>query len=95
MGENVFVVSEGVREMLGGGIWCGQLMTIQDSRKPFVTRAKRLTIYYRIIMHVKTVGVVSKLAEQFLSSKNSVCIYFDATEKRRIKLTRTSDVLSV
>ena len=56
-------MSEGVREMLGGGRWCGQLMTIQDSRKPFVTRAKRLTIYYRIIMHVKTVGVVSKLAE--------------------------------
>ena len=33
--RNVFVVSEGVREMLGGGKWCGQLMTIQDSRKPF------------------------------------------------------------
>ena len=30
-----------------------------------------------------------------MSSKNNVCIYFDATEKRRIKLTRISDVLSV
>ena len=30
-----------------------------------------------------------------MSSKNNVCIYFDATEKRRIKLTRVSDVLSV
>lgn len=30
-----------------------------------------------------------------MSSKNNVCIYFDATEKRRIKVTRISDVLSV
>ena len=30
-----------------------------------------------------------------MSSKNNVCIYFDATEKRRIKLIRVSDVLSV
>lgn len=30
-----------------------------------------------------------------MSSKNNVCIYFDATEKRRIKVTRISNVLSV
>ena len=30
-----------------------------------------------------------------MSSKKNVCIYFDATEKRRIKQTRISDVLSV
>ena len=30
-----------------------------------------------------------------MSSKNNVRIYLDATEKRRIKLTRISDVLSV
>ena len=30
-----------------------------------------------------------------MSSKNNVCIYFAATEKRRIKVTRISDVLSV
>ena len=30
-----------------------------------------------------------------MSSKNNVCIYFDATEKRRIEVTRISDVLSV
>ena len=30
-----------------------------------------------------------------MSSKNNVCIYLDATEKLRIKLTRISDVLSV
>ena len=30
-----------------------------------------------------------------MSSKNNVCIYFDATEKQRIKLTRVSNVLSV
>ena len=27
--------------------------------------------------------------------KNNVCIYLDATEKRRVKLTRISDVLCV
>ena len=30
-----------------------------------------------------------------MSSKNNVCIYLDATEKRRIKPTRISDVVSV
>ena len=30
-----------------------------------------------------------------MASKNNVCIYFGATEKRRIKQTRISDVLSV
>ena len=30
-----------------------------------------------------------------MSSENNVCIYFDATKKRRIKVTRISDVLSV
>ena len=30
-----------------------------------------------------------------MSAKNNVCIYFDATETRRIKVTRISDVLSV
>ena len=30
-----------------------------------------------------------------MSSKNNVCIYFDLTEKRRIKVTRISNVLCV
>ena len=30
-----------------------------------------------------------------MSSKNNVCIYFDATEKRRIKVTCISNVLCV
>ena len=32
---------------------------------------------------------------QFMSLRNNICIYFAATEKRVIKVTRISDVLSV
>lgn len=30
-----------------------------------------------------------------MSSKNNVCIYFDAIERQRIKLTHISDILSI
>lgn len=47
-------------------------------------------------MYGKTVSVCSKLAIGILYvTKNNLCIYFDANEKRHIKVTHISDILSV
>lgn len=47
-------------------------------------------------MYGKTVSVCSKLAiGKIYVMKNNLCIYFDANEKRSIKVTHISDILSV
>ena len=60
--------------MLGGGKWCGQLMTIQDSRKPF--RVTRQTFCY-ILENIRQDTTKDQLTEMPISPECglAICLY--------------------
>ena len=67
-----------------------------SSRHVFYFRGNSSPRTHMHAMYGKTVSVCSKLAIGIIYvMKNNLCNYFDANEKRHIKVTHISDILSV